>query len=66
MKCIEGCFIKNPQQNENAAGDANGKPGDINEGIKSVFAQVPNGDQEVVFEHSTSLIISLYSCFVKR
>ena len=50
---IKGSLIENPQQYQNASSDTNREPRDVDKRIKSVFAKVPDRNQEVIFEHWT-------------
>src|SRR5678815_2660806 len=51
MKLIKRGFIGYPQQNQNAAGNANGKARYINKGVKTIFEEVANGYQKIISKH---------------
>jgi hypothetical protein len=51
-KFIKGGFIGHPKEDENAASDANGKPGNINERIESAFKKISDSNEEVISEHN--------------
>jgi hypothetical protein len=44
MKLIKAQFILDPQKNQQAAGYANGKTGNVYAGIDFVFSDVSQGD----------------------
>jgi len=46
-------FIADEENNQHAAGNANGESGDIDERISLVLAEISQRDFEVVFEHGS-------------
>jgi hypothetical protein len=48
MKAIKGKLIMNPQQNENAAGDTDTQPENVDERIDLAAKDIPESDFEEV------------------
>jgi hypothetical protein len=55
-------FIGHPKEDEDGAGDADGKSGYIDKGVKSAFQEVSEGDKEIVLEHAAEGLCLLSTC----
>ena len=51
MKVVEGEFVLNEHQDQDAARHPDGQAGYVDEGVAFGFPKVPQGDLEIVFEH---------------
>ena len=54
MKLVEGKLIKDPEQDQQTAGDADGKAWNINYRIDAIPSEVAKGNQKVILKHKGS------------
>lgn len=48
---VEGVFVGDPEADDEGDGHADGEAGDIDGGIAAIFAEVADGEEEIIFEH---------------
>ncbi len=54
MESIHTAFIAHPQQDEQAAGQAQGQPGDVDKRKDLALPEIAESDAEIVFEQYPS------------
>ena len=64
MMFVLTCFVNDVQRNQQATGEANGHPKDVDEGKKLVVSDVAPGDFQVVFQHGRRLCITISIVFL--
>jgi hypothetical protein len=51
MKSVKGGLVVHPKQDQQAAGQSNGKPRDVYESIDPILLNAPVSDDEIISQH---------------
>jgi hypothetical protein len=51
VEAVEAHLVRDIEQDQNAAGHADGKASDVDKGVSLVFLKVPEGDDQIISEH---------------